>query len=482
MTQDLTIELDEIIALRKENAKLKQQLESLKNEKTNNNNSIIRPLLPEHNGEIKNNRQADETLKEEDPNTFNGLTLHEYQRYGRQLIVSEFGGPESQKKLKDAKVLVVGAGGLGCPALLYLAAAGIGTIGIIDPDTVDVSNLHRQVLHSTSRVGQYKAESAKAYLTDLNPTINITTFTQALSNENCFDVVSQFDLVLDCTDTPMVRYLINDACVLSGKTIVSGSGVRTEGQLSILNFKNYGPCYRCYYPKPPLANNVTSCSDGGVIGPCIGLVGTMMAVEAIKVLIDWYNETNFKPFLTCYNGFNAEQASQSLRTFTMRNKLRKCLICTQKEITKEKVLSREIDYNVFCGNNVDRYNVITTADQISAKDFASQYYFHNNEGSKSKNLFIDCRPKEHFNVAHLEKFVHFPLAQLQRMDTVDELPEDLQKAVSDGGNVFVICRFGNDSRIMTKVLKDKFNFKQVKDIKGGLKKWSLEVDEKFPVY
>ena len=204
------------------------------------------------------------------------LSLEEYRRYGRQMIVEDIGGLKSQLKLKAAKVLVIGAGGLGCPALPYLTGAGVGTIGIVDNDVVDTSNLHRQVLHDSTKVGMLKCESAKQVLNKLNPHVEIVTYPVRLDYSNAFEIFEKYDCVLDCTDTPLTRYLISDVAVNVGIPVVSASGVGTEGQLTILNFQNEGPCYRCFFPTPPPPTSVSSCSEGGVIGPCIGLVGTCL--------------------------------------------------------------------------------------------------------------------------------------------------------------------------------------------------------------
>ncbi|KAG7877054.1 hypothetical protein KL937_004985 [Ogataea polymorpha] len=250
------------------------------------------------------------------------LSLNEYLRYGRQLIVPEF-GLQGQILLKKCRVLVVGAGGLGCPALQYLVGAGFGTVGIVDHDTVDVSNLHRQILHTSESVGMFKCESAKLQLAKLNPLVQINTHPVALSPDNSFGIFEQYDMILDCTDTPATRYLINDTAVLLGLTVISGSGLKTEGQLSILNFNNTGPCYRCFYPTPPPPSSVTACSDGGIIGPVIGIMGVMMALEAIKVATGYYlrEDVEFQPFLSLYSGYGP---LQSLRTFKMRRRSPKC--------------------------------------------------------------------------------------------------------------------------------------------------------------
>ena len=201
--------------------------------------------------ELENEQLKQQNGKKSQHEQFNKIddnfSLDEYKRYGRQMIVPQFGSLESQIKLKNSKVLVVGAGGLGSPALLYLSSAGIGKIGIIDPDTVDTSNLHRQVIHNTEMVGEFKCISAQNYINKLNPHVVVEVYPTALNNDNAFGIVLQYDLVLDCTDHPAVRYLINDVCVLLGKTIVSGSGLKSDGQLTVLNFANSGPCYRCFY-------------------------------------------------------------------------------------------------------------------------------------------------------------------------------------------------------------------------------------------
>ncbi|KAF8004143.1 hypothetical protein HF325_001591 [Metschnikowia pulcherrima] len=239
----------EIENLRKRVAELEAENRLLKGEQLTENSA-------------KNNVLVNET------DTALPMSLEEYRRYGRQMIVPGFGSLQSQLKLRNAKVLVIGAGGLGCPALLYLCGAGIGKIGILDNDVVDESNLHRQVLHTTTSVGKLKCDSAKEYLLRLNPHVDLATHPIRLLNENAFDIISMYDLVVDCTDTPATRYLINDVCVILGKTIVSGSGVKTDGQITILNYKNTGPCYRCFHPKPPTAVLSSHVLGGGRVGPC----------------------------------------------------------------------------------------------------------------------------------------------------------------------------------------------------------------------
>lgn len=397
--------------------------------------------------------------KTENESSISDFSLDEYKRYGRQMVVPQV-TIEGQKKLKRSRVLVIGAGGLGCPALLYLAGAGVGKIGIVDDDTVDTSNLHRQVLHTTDKVGEYKCESAKSYLNKLNPHVEIQTYPFRLSTCNAFEIFEQYDLVLDCTDSPYSRYLISDVAVITGIPVVSGSGLKTEGQLSILNFQNTGPCYRCFYPKPPPPNSVTSCKDGGVVGPVIGLMGVMMALETIKVIVGTYTRENFKPFLSIYSGYD----QQSIKTFKMRGRKADCLACSGK-ITKEIISRGDINYAEFCG--VVNYNVLKPEERITIEEYAKVV--------SSDHVLIDVRPIEHFDIIHLPNSVNIPLDRLKRIDNKDELGFDTDKPV------YTVCRYGNDSQYASRYLNDTFGLK-TKDVSGGLFQWSKKVDPKFPTY
>ncbi|RLV88489.1 Adenylyltransferase and sulfurtransferase UBA4 [Meyerozyma sp. JA9] len=423
-----------------------------------------------HLHELQRLRAENEQLKAElaskqhqprqnDVKSYKGLSFEEHRRYGRQMIVSEFGSLQSQLKLKQCRTLVVGAGGLGCPSLMYLVGAGVGTIGIVDDDVVDETNLHRQVLHSTTSVGRLKCESAKSYLQTLNPNVNITTYPVRLSNKNAFEIFAHFDLVLDCTDAPASRYLINDVAVYFNIPVVSGSGLRTEGQLSVFNYEN-GPCYRCFYPDPPPANSVTSCSEGGVLGPVIGLLGTAMAVEAIKVITGFYHD-NFKPFLTMYSAY----PQQTFRVFKMRGRQKTCLC---NHITKQAIES--IDYSEFCGT-LGPVNVLSDEHRISVHDY--------NSARNSDHVLVDVRPKEQFEVSTFPGAVNIPwdsvLSKTTTIDNIDNVDNvELEKPI------YVVCRYGNDSQLATKKLLEMgYN---AKDIRGGVSRWYAEVDQNIPFY
>ncbi|OZJ05966.1 hypothetical protein BZG36_01257 [Bifiguratus adelaidae] len=214
------------------------------------------------------------------------LSNGEILRYGRQLILPNF-GPKGQLKLRNASILIAGAGGLGSPAALYLGASGLGRLGIIDHDTVDTSNLHRQVIHTEDRVGVNKAESAKMAIKQINSLCEVVAYDLLLDSSNALNIIRNYDVVIDATDNAATRYLLNDACVLAGKPLVSGSALRLDGQLTIYNYRG-GPCYRCLYPTPPPPETVTNCADGGVLGIVPGIIGCLEALEAIKIITEKY--------------------------------------------------------------------------------------------------------------------------------------------------------------------------------------------------
>jgi adenylyltransferase/sulfurtransferase len=427
--------------------------------------------LQKENAALRARIQSGPATQNDEEPLVSGLSLHEYRRYGRQMIVPEFGALDSQLALKNASILVVGAGGLGCPALLYLSASGVGKIGIVDSDEVDVSNLHRQVMHATDTVGTPKVQSAQKYINRLNPNVKVTTYETMLTNTNAFDIVSAYDVVLDCTDNPATRYLINDVAVLCGKPIVSGSGLKTEGQLSVLNYSNVGPCYRCFYPKPPSSNFITSCKDGGVLGPCIGLVGVGMAVEAIKVLTGAYERcgAQFKPFLTMYSAYPYQQ----MRMFKMRPRQATCAVCGDSPIiTRALIESHQIDYIAFCGKV--NPNVLASHHRVTP-----QQYF-DLVASSTPHILLDVRPQEQFAITALPHAIHIPWdPTLAKLDNIDKfLPATFDKNTDA---IYVICRYGNDSQLATEKLH-KLGFKHVKDIKGGLNQWSEDVDATIPIY
>ena len=410
------------------------------------------------------------------------LPTSDYQRYGRQLIMPEI-GLRGQLRLKEAKVLIIGAGGLGCPAATYLAGAGVGTIGLVDGDAVEVSNLHRQIAHATHRVGAPKVESARTYLEALNPTIKYNTYPHHLSPDTALDIISQYTLVLDCTDHPTSRYLISDACVLARKPLVSASALRTEGQLIVLNNPpgaqgaSGGPCYRCVWPRPPPAESVVSCGEGGILGPVVGVMGLLQSLEAIKILATGVQEPNTapqppNPTLTMFSAYSSPQ----FRSVRLRPRRADCAACSaQATISEPELRSGSLDYIAFCGV-ANPVAVLSEHERVGAAEFAT----HWNGGARP--LLLDVRDKTQFELCNLEGSINVPWA---------EFPGLLNRAVSEGNrpdwlnaqDVAVVCKLGNDSQLAARMIMDTGLARgNVVDIRGGFRAWKSEVDDTWPDY
>lgn len=356
------------------------------------------------------------------------LTPTDRTRYARQLILPEI-GEAGQVALKKASVLVVGAGGLGSPVAIYLAAAGVGKLGLIDFDVVDITNLHRQILYGTGNVGERKVDAAGNRLRDLNPSTEIVTHDMALTSENALDIIAGYDIVVDGTDNFPTRYLVNDACVLLGKANVYGSIFRFDGQVSVFDARR-GPCYRCLYPEPPPPHLIPSCAEGGVLGVLPGVIGTLQAIETIK-LITGAGE----PLLGRLLLFDAMQTS--FRQLRMK-KDPNCAICGQHPTIREL-----IDYEGFCN---PRHNAEITAAELSQRlaDF----------------VIIDVREQYEFAAGHLDGAKLMPLSQIpQRMIDV---PTDR--------DVVLYCQSGSRSARAQQLLQDA-GFTRVRNLAGGYLAW-----------
>ncbi|KAH7138370.1 hypothetical protein B0J11DRAFT_13854 [Dendryphion nanum] len=429
------------------------------------------------------------------------LEKSEYKRYGRQLIMPEI-GLQGQLRLKKSSVLIIGVGGLGCPAATYLVGAGVGTVGLVDGDIVEESNLHRQILHSTSRVGMTKVDSARVALASLNPNVKIIPHVSRLTPETAIETMQPYDIVLDCTDTPASRYLISDTCVLLGKPLVSASALRTDGQLMVLNNPprpagdtSGGPCYRCVFPKPPPPESVVSCGDGGILGPVVGVMGILQALEAIKVLtqdtnqsaiIGTGNSTPDPPSLLIFSAY----ANPIFRSIRLRTRKPKCAACSaQATIHPEALNSGSLDYVQFCGT-VNPVDALNANERISAENYAKVRLevnpFTGMEPNKDSHILIDTREKVQFDLCSLEGSVNIPFSLVSRT----RAPED-EKWVSDLRRypekpIFVVCRLGNDSQLTVKRMKelglDNDGHRWIGDIKGGLRAWRTSLDPDFPDY
>ncbi|XP_076039276.1 ubiquitin-like activating enzyme 4 [Oratosquilla oratoria] len=399
------------------------------------------------------------------PSTSSRLSKEEIARYSRQLILPEI-GPEGQKRLSKSSVLVVGCGGLGCPSAIYLAAAGVGCIGLVDYDVVEVSNLHRQVLHTEARIGVSKAVSLSTAIQDLNGHVRVVTHIEALTTATALDIMKEYDIVLDCTDNVATRYLLNDACVFLEKPLVSGSALRFEGQLTVYHYDG-GPCYRCLYPKPPLPETVTNCSDGGVLGAVPGLIGCLQAVEAVKVICQVGSP--FSERMMIYDGLSGR-----FHVVKLRKRSKNCNVCGEAPS-----ITKLINYEQFCGaaatDKEGTIGLLSPDQRMNVEEYKQML------DSKVPHVLIDVRTSVETEICSLPNFVNIPIKDIMKDSSISTL-KTLQD--QNGPMQFIcICRRGNDSQIAVQKLEGVLGEgAQIKDIKGGLHAWAQKIDQDFPVY
>jgi adenylyltransferase/sulfurtransferase len=379
------------------------------------------------------------------------LTPDDLRRYSRHLILPEV-GLAGQRKLKAASVLMVGAGGLGSPLALYLAAAGIGRVGIVDFDVVDESNLQRQVLHGTSSVGKPKLESARARLLDLNPGVRVDGYETRLSSENALEILKPYDVVVDGTDNFPTRYLVNDACVLLGKPNVYGSIFRFEGQASVFDAR-VGPCYRCLYPDPPPPGLVPSCAEGGVLGVLPGVIGVIQAIETIKLILG-----TGEPLVGRLLLFDA--LAMRFRELTLR-KDPACPICGE-----HKTITELIDYEAFCGlAPVEQAQVEAERWEIGARELAERQ-------KRGDDIdLIDVREPHEWEIARIPGARLIPL---------NSLPAHLSELESSR-EIVLHCHHGQRSMRALELLHQS-GFRKLKNLRGGIDSWSQQVDPTVPRY
>lgn len=379
------------------------------------------------------------------------FTKEEIERYSRHLIMPEF-SIEGQKKLKHASVLLIGMGGLGSPLALYLAAAGIGRLGLVDFDVVDYTNLQRQVIYSTEDVGRPKLDVAARKIRGINPYVKIDTYETRLTSENALDILKNYDIIIDGTDNFPTRYLVNDACVLLGKPNVYGSIFRFEGQASVF-YAAEGPCYRCLYPEPPPPGLVPSCAEGGVLGILPGIIGLIQATEAVKLIIG-----KGEPLIGRLLLYDA--LAMRFRELKLR-KDPNCPICGEHPTIKQL-----IDYEEFCGIGTQADSVVLEPElEISAKELKKRL----DQGEK---LFIlDVREPHEYEICRLPGAKLIPLNQLATR--IHELDRSWE--------IVAHCRSGVRSAKAVKFLREA-GFEKVKNLKGGILAWSDEVDPTVPKY
>ncbi len=377
------------------------------------------------------------------------LSRAETLRYSRHLILPDI-GVAGQQRLKAARVLLVGAGGLGSPAALYLAAAGVGTLGLVDWDVVDVTNLQRQIIHGTASVGTSKLESARARLKDLNPHVQVETFGVRLTSANALDIVRAFDIVVDGSDNFPTRYLVNDACVLLGKPTVYGAIFRFDGQASVFDAR-VGPCYRCLFADPPPPDLVPSCAEGGVLGVLPGIIGSIQALETIKVIVG-VGETLVGRLLLC------DARRMQFRELAL-SKDPECPVCGA-----HPTITALIDYDAFCGVGDGRRE---TEDgiEIAAADLKREWT------QDPALVVLDVREPHEYEIAHIEGTRLIPLS---------ELPGRLREL--DGrAPIVTLCHHGLRSAHALELLKGA-GFGRVRSLRGGIDAWSVDVDPEVPRY
>jgi sulfur-carrier protein adenylyltransferase/sulfurtransferase len=378
------------------------------------------------------------------------LNKDEILRYSRHLIMPEV-GMEGQLKLKRARVLCVGAGGLGSPVAMYLAAAGVGTLGIVDFDIVDFTNLQRQILHGTEDVGRKKLDSAAETIAAINPNVEIRKFETRLTSRNALEIMRDFDIVVDGTDNFATRYLVNDACVLLGKPNVYGSIFRFEGQASVFATKD-GPCYRCLYPEPPPPGVVPSCAEGGVLGILPGLVGVIQATETIKLILGTGNSLVGRLLLV-------DALAMRFRELKLK-KNRECPVCGENPTVKELM-----DYDQFCGIRGEEKPATGNIADMTPEELKQKM------DAGDKDLFVlDVREPNEYQICNLGGHL-IPLNDLpKRVDELDKSKE-----------IVVHCKMGGRSAKAVDYLKQQ-GFTNVHNLVGGINAWAERVDPKMPKY
>ncbi|NXD20857.1 MOCS3 sulfurtransferase, partial [Spelaeornis formosus] len=405
------------------------------------------------------------------------LSAAEILRYSRQLVLPEL-GVRGQLRLARSSVLVVGCGGLGCPLAQYLAAAGVGRLGLVDHDVVETSNLQRQVLHGEARRGRPKARSAAAALRRLNSAVHYVPIRGALRPRSALRLVRQFDVVADCSDNVPTRYLVSDACVLAGKPLVSGSALRLEGQLAVYNHRG-GPCYRCLFPRPPPPHAVTTCADGGVLGAVTGTIGCLQALEVLKIASGMGSSFHQRMLM-----FDALEGT--FRNIKLRPRRADCAACGDSP----SVTCLQ-DYERFCGASATdtcrRLRLLPAAQRISVRRYKELLE------AREPHVLLDVRPPAEAEICGLRHALHIPLRQLQQRqrDALQRLRSRIREERRGEDErspvpVYVVCKLGNDSQEAVKILQElpaeEFGCLLAKDIEGGLMAWAAKIDSTFPQY
>lgn len=380
------------------------------------------------------------------------LTKAEYERYSRHIILPEV-GLDGQKRLKAASILCIGAGGLGSPLLVYLAAAGIGRIGIVDFDIVDSSNLQRQIVHGTSWVGKPKLESAKHRILEINPSCQVDLYNARLSSENALEILKPYDIVVDGTDNFPTRYLVNDACVMLGKPNVYGSIFRFEGQATVFNYQD-GPNYRDLFPEPPPPGMVPSCAEGGVLGVLCGIIGSIQATETIKIILGMKDTLSGR--LLLYNAKEMRFRELKLRPNPIR-----------------PVIDKLIDYDQFCG--IPQAKAQEEQQRMAMQEMTVQELKQLLDSGSNDFVLIDVRNPNEYEIAKIPGATLIPLSEIEQGPGVEKI-----KAMLNGHRLIAHCKMGGRSAKALGILKQA-GIEGI-NVKGGITAWSKEIDPSVPEY
>ncbi|UMM29852.1 hypothetical protein L5515_012002 [Caenorhabditis briggsae] len=394
-----------------------------------------------------------------------GISKSDAGRYSRQLLVDDF-GVSGQKNLKNTAVLIVGAGGLGCPVATYLGAAGVGTLGIVDYDRISLDNLHRQVAYKEDQVGQSKSQGLADNVKLQNSGVTTVVHNVSLDSSNAMEIFKNYDIVCDCTDNVATRYLINDVCVLLNIPLVSGSALRWDGQLSVYHYGPDCPCYRCLFPSPPDPSSVTNCNEGGVLGPIVGTIGSMQALEVMKIAAKL--STTLAGKLLLFDGREGKS-----RTIRLRKRDPKCAVCGD-----EPSITAPIDYVLFCGagahDKIENLKLLEPSVRVNVHEYQEI------RSAARKQFLLDTRPPVEFEIAHLPEAINITLNECRSLQA-EELSSRLG-VDSQTSDVYVICHRGNDSQRAVKLLKEKLGSIHFRDIIGGYEEWALKINDEFPLY
>ncbi|KAJ8904698.1 hypothetical protein NDN08_001216 [Rhodosorus marinus] len=413
-------------------------------------------------GELQELKGAS-TAQEEENGVRQAFSNDVLERYSRQMLLLRF-GVEGQKRLSQKSVLVIGAGGLGCPAAMYLASAGVGRLGLLDRgDSVDRSNLHRQIGHTDASVGADKCLSLRDSLMRINPGSSICTLSTGITAKFALQLILPFDIVLDCTDNVESRYIISDACAALRKPLVSGSAIGFEGQLSVYCDSEESPCYRCIFPSPPPPDCVGSCDTAGVLGPVPGVIGTMQAVEALKLAAEIEGAEVCSRRMVLYDGLSCET-----RVIRLRSRSKTCRACGNPEDSSQRIVNpAEFDYGSFTLAGSCATPQSTDQGRLRATALLDK-------GRLKDALCIDVRPKEQFDMCSIGGFQNIPITKLSK-----ELIT-IQNRVGDK-EIILICRRGVDSATAVSMMR-KAGIENATDVIGGLDAWRQECNPEFPTY